>query len=226
MTTHSAPSRDPGGTASGTEGAAFIGGHIALDFANTVSDHASESPRERLTGYADLVAWARRTGSLSAADARALEREARRHPERAARALETTITLREAVYRVFSALAHHRTPDSDDLAMLHAARVRALEAAEPEWQQDRGLVLRWPNSPVDLARPLHPILLAACELLESPDLERLRQCGNPPCGWLFIDRSRNGSRRWCSSADCGNLSRVRRFRRRRASPSTGEESRD
>ena len=193
----------------------LLGGHVALDFANTAGDHAGEAPREKLTDYGDVLAWARHVGVLSAEEARALERESRAHPVRAARAHQATVELREVVYRVFAALAHHRRPTSVDLGILHAARIQALEAAAPEWVEGQGLVMRWPMQTLDFARPLHPVMLAASELLESPELARLRQCGNSPCGWLFIDRSRSGTRRWCSSADCGNQTRVRRFRQRR-----------
>lgn len=194
----------------------LLGGHIALDFANTAGEHASDAPRERLIDYADVIAWARHAGVISAAEARVLERESRAHPVRASHALQATLELREAVYRVFAALAHHRRPEPADLARLHAARVHALDAAEPVWREGHGLVLRWLARTVDLDRPLYPIMLAANELLESSELARLRQCGNHPCGWLFIDTSRSGTRSWCSAAECGNESRVRRFRNRRA----------
>jgi predicted RNA-binding Zn ribbon-like protein len=43
---------------------------------------------------------------------------------------------------------------------------------------------------------------------------RLRACGNRRCGWLFVDRSSNGRRRWCDPKACGNRMKVRRFRAR------------
>ena len=123
---------------------------------------------------------------------------------------------RELVYRVFTAVAARRPPASGDLGRLHRARVSALDSASIEW--DRGaMALAWETDAPSLLMPIHPIVLAAVELLDdSVRLDRLRQCGNHPCGWLFLDQSKNGSRRWCSSAECGNASRVREFRARRA----------
>jgi predicted RNA-binding Zn ribbon-like protein len=193
---------------------ALIGGHPALDFANTAGWHASAETVEHLPGYEDLVAWAEHAGALPATEAAALLREAKRHPERAGRALAQAVELREAIYRVFSPIAQQRAPAPDDLVILHQARIKALRAAAPRWRANAGLELHWSGDPPDLLRPVHPIAIAAGELLESEALTRLRQCGNPPCGWLFLDRSRNGSRRWCSSEECGNASRVRRFRER------------
>jgi len=194
---------------------ARVGGHLALDFANTAGWHASPERDEHLQRYEDVLAWAAAAGTLTARERSTLAREAARRPRDAAKALARTIDLREAVYRAFAALAHGHAPSPADLASLHAARHAALADAEPVWQSGR-LTLRWSERGADLLRPVHPVMLAAADLLASGELSRLRQCGNHPCGWLFLDRSRNGSRRWCSSEDCGNTTRVRRFRARHA----------
>lgn len=59
-----------------------------------------------------------------------------------------------------------------------------------------------------------------CDLLVPPlvalgtERPRLRACGNRRCGWLFVDRSANGRRRWCDPKACGNRMKVRRYRAR------------
>jgi predicted RNA-binding Zn ribbon-like protein len=77
-----------------------------------------------------------------------------------------------------------------------------------------GLRWEWPDGGGRLDSPLWPVGQAAAALLTSGDLSRLRQCGGDLCGWLFLDRSRNRSRQWCTMEDCGNVSKVRRFRQR------------
>ncbi|WP_311774685.1 CGNR zinc finger domain-containing protein [Streptomyces sp. AK010] len=47
------------------------------------------------------------------------------------------------------------------------------------------------------------------DLLTGDGLGRIRRCAGPGCGWFFLDRSRSGTRRWCSSDDCGNRDRAR-----------------
>jgi predicted RNA-binding Zn ribbon-like protein len=195
---------------------ALIGGHPALDFANTAGWHASEDRLEHLARYDDVAVWARRAGVISVRAAATLRRLAARRPRHAERALRRAIDLREVIYRVFAAIAQQRRPPARDVVRLHAARANALRKATPRWGGN-GVELHWPDDPPDLERPLYPIALAAGDLLTSPPPGRLRQCGNHPCGWLFIDRSRNGTRRWCSAQECGNTSRVRRFRARRSS---------
>jgi len=191
-----------------------IGGHPALDFANTAGWHAGAEPDERLTSPEAWAAWLGRDKKVPRAVLSTLAAEAAQHPARAARALRRIIARRELVYRIFAARARGRAPAGNDLAYLHRARLDALRAAEPRWRRGR-YELQWIYPSGDLEAPVHPLMLAANELLDSPDLGRLRQCDNHPCGWLFLDRSKNGSRRWCSSAECGNATRVRNFRARR-----------
>jgi predicted RNA-binding Zn ribbon-like protein len=57
---------------------------------------------------------------------------------------------------------------------------------------------------------LAPILWSAGDLLAGPRLDRVRRCANPECGWLFLDDSRAGKRRWCSMSACGNRAKARR----------------
>ena len=192
---------------------ALIGGHPALDFANTAGWHASENRIEWLTDYGALLAWSRHAGLLTPANAARLLTRAEGHPQQAARALKQAIGLRETLYRIFAAVAAGATPAGADMERLREEELRALKAATREWS-GTALVFAWPGAD-DLLLPLYPIVTAAVDLLRDPPPGRLRQCGNHPCGWLFIDRSRNGSRRWCSSTDCGNEIRVRRFRTKR-----------
>lgn len=193
----------------------LIGGDLALDFANTVGWHARKDPVEHLERYADFTAWARRAGVISAADEAALGRQAGRAPQQAARALKRIRSLRESIYRVFTAVAARKRPGVGDLRAIQDAVAHATGSANPVWQERGGVQLVWTGDAAPLDWPAYPVALAAGALLASPLLTRLRQCGNHPCGWLFVDRTRNASRRWCTSAECGNASRVRRFRARR-----------
>ena len=52
---------------------------------------------------------------------------------------------------------------------------------------------------------------SAVELLTSPDLPRVSQCAAPDCSWLFLDLTRNHSRRWCRAEGCGVRNRFRRY---------------
>ena len=72
-----------------------------------------------------------------------------------------------------------------------------------------------------LDQMLWPIIRSAAELLTSDKLDRVCECPGENCGWLFIDMSRNRSRRWCDMKDCGNRAKARRhYRKTKASRSS------
>ncbi len=199
----------------------LVGGELCLDFVNTVGGRIPQgagSPGSRvladkLGAYTDLVAWSRHTGSLGEADARRLLRLAEGHPREAAEVLGRARLFRETLHRALRSLMLGRRPDPPDLSRVNdeVATARKREVLAPSRDG-----LRWecPDSGGRLESPLWPVSRSAAALLTSGDLSRLRQCGGERCGWLFLDRSRNRSRQWCTMEDCGNVSKVRRFRQR------------
>jgi predicted RNA-binding Zn ribbon-like protein len=58
---------------------------------------------------------------------------------------------------------------------------------------------------------LNPVIRSAADLLISEEFSRIKKCADPTCGWLFLDISRNRSRRWCDMRDCGNRAKASRF---------------
>jgi predicted RNA-binding Zn ribbon-like protein len=201
----------------------LVGGELCLDFVNTVGGRVPEaggSPGSRvladkLAAYTDLVAWGRHTGSIGEPEARRLLRLAEGRPREAADVLERALLFREALHRTLRWLMLGRRPDPRDLSLLNA-EIGTARARESLTASRDGLRWEWPDAGEQLDSPLWPVSRSAGALLTSGDLSRLRQCGGERCGWLFLDRSRNRSRQWCTMEDCGNLSKVRRFRRRQS----------
>jgi predicted RNA-binding Zn ribbon-like protein len=164
-----------------------------------------------------LVEFARSAATLSRPEARRLSEEATRQPARAATVLRRAIALREAIWRVFDAFAKSARAEAADFATIHEEELAAIKHARFE-QSGSDVADQWSDE-LSLDRPLWDIARAAAELLRSKvDRARVRECGSDTCEWLFIDRSRNHSRRWCDMNDCGNAAKVRRFRQRRHAP--------
>lgn len=188
---------------------------LCLDFANTADWHASDHPQEKLNTYADLVSWANRVGVLTDRQAQYLSREAARRPFDAAAVLEQAVALREAIYRVFSALAAGRSPKADELSVLNVAIPRALARLQIIRTTD-GFSWGWTGERSELDRMLWPVAQSAADLLTSEKLNRVGQCADDRgCGWLFLDMSRNRSRRWCDMKDCGNRAKAKRHYHRK-----------
>jgi predicted RNA-binding Zn ribbon-like protein len=104
----------------------LLGGRLSLDFANTADWHAGDHPVEFLMSYSDLVAWSQHVGILTDRQVQRLLREAARRPVDATAVLERAIALREAIYRVFSAISRGRPPQAADLAAFNAELAEAL----------------------------------------------------------------------------------------------------
>jgi predicted RNA-binding Zn ribbon-like protein len=200
------------------------GGQLALDFVNTVGGLRDEPPSpddELLVSYDDLLVWCVRLGVLSAADGRKLSRAAARDEKGTRRALRRARELRELLYATFRPIADGADPPAGLLDKLRdadrdaLATARLAPAADGAGSGHRTMHWTWPP-PRELTDPLWPITHAAVELLTDGPLEHLKICGN--CRWLFLDQSRNHSRRWCSMDECGTQMKQRRFveRRRRS----------
>jgi len=199
----------------------WLGGDPALDFVNTVSWDRAGLARERLASYDDLLAWTRAARTLPAGDIARLARRAARLPGEAARALARAHATRDDLHQFFVHLARRTAPPPALVASLDRRIADALARLRLEVGRGRAR-LAWPSS-ADLDAPLWPIVKAAIDVVGSNEAPALRLCANPDCGWLFLDRSRRGNRRWCSMAECGSRAKARRYYRRQKRATTDRE---
>ena len=190
-------------------GLRIVGGNLALDFVNTVD---GDPGIEMLRGYGDLVAWGVRAGLLSAEEGGLLVREAGRRPEEAETVYRDALRLRGALYGVFRAVAEGEDAPEGGLETLRGYEREALSRGKLV-QGDGGFAWEWQDG-LDLARMLWPVAHTATGLLTSGDLNRLKLCAG--CYWLFLDASKNRSRRWCTMEVCGRDEKVRRYVAKRA----------
>jgi predicted RNA-binding Zn ribbon-like protein len=176
----------------------FIAGNLALDFLNTVADRLSH-PRERLETEADVDRWARGAGLVGP----------RESLHASARQVAGLRKVREDLYGVAEALAHGRAPAAAAVGRFEKTHARVMRRRRLVW---RGSQFAWEWSGLD--RLIGPVVEAAAELLVSVPSNKLRQCADAGCGWVFLDRSRAGRRRWCRMLDCGNRAKARRHYQR------------
>jgi predicted RNA-binding Zn ribbon-like protein len=174
----------------------IVAGHLALDFANTVDDPLGPARHDHLATYADLVRWAVRAGAL--ADGRGSA------PSPAA--LRRAHALRDTLNEVFGAVATGEEVPWEALRPYVVDAVAHASLSETH-------MLTWPDATEPHAM-LWPVAHAAADLLTSRDVHRVKRCAG--CPWLFLDRSRNGSRRWCAMNDCGTHEKIRKYVARRA----------
>jgi predicted RNA-binding Zn ribbon-like protein len=186
---------------------------LCLELANTWGDRARPES-DTLASYPALLELAVRHEAVPASAAAELARMASAEPAAATEALATARALRDALYRLFSACAAGRELPAADLDTLNATLAEALPYLRVGRTGD-GCAWEWSEADRSLLAPLRPIARSAAELLTGELLSRVRECGGDTCTWLFLDASRNRSRRWCSMESCGNRAKAKRHYRRR-----------
>jgi predicted RNA-binding Zn ribbon-like protein len=188
----------------------FLGGDPSVDFVNTVDSWLGDAPIDKLESYHDLLDWSEEAGLVCREVHTSLQRAASEYEEDAQRVLQSARSFRGHLYRILVAAASGRPPAERDLDAITALARKAAAHSRLDgcgdgfaWVLDeaKGCELDWPVW--ELAR-------AAVTLLTSESLRRVRQCADGTCGWVFIDQSRNRSRRWCDMATCGNRAKARR----------------
>jgi len=185
-------------------------GPLCLELANTLRWHASAHPEETLHSYANLVTWAQGVGLVSNHEAQKLFRDAADQPAEASWVLKRATALRETIYRIFVALIHEKSPAEADLAELNNTLTKMTGGARIV-KTAEGFAWDWDVDEDALDSLIWPIALSAAELLLSEERKRVGQCADDRgCGWLFLDNSKNHSRRWCDINDCGNRAKQRR----------------
>jgi predicted RNA-binding Zn ribbon-like protein len=200
--------------------------HLCLDFANTFGSRLASHRQEPFTAYHDVVSWCQEAGILTKPLADRLTQQVAHQPGQGTMALTRAISLREAIYRLFSASTDKCALVTDDLAILNEILTDALTAMRVIGMED-GYTWTWGTDEVTCDQALWPVALSTANLLTSSGLRLVRECAAPDCAWLFLDTTRNRSRRWCDMKVCGNRAKARRHyeRQKKALQETDIDSR-
>jgi predicted RNA-binding Zn ribbon-like protein len=192
----------------------FIAGEVCLDFANTFGGLPAESStQERLTDYPRLVAWSHQASLINEHEAHMLLHNAEHAPAEASAILERALALRQAITRIFAALAYASPPTTGDLDVLNRELERGMAGAQVV-MTPAGFDWTWRTEEGALDSMLGPVARSAAMLLTGHERQFVRECANDLCHWLFVDTTKNHRRRWCRTTGCGNMMRVRKHRDR------------
>jgi predicted RNA-binding Zn ribbon-like protein len=195
----------------------IIAGDISLDFINTLDNRPDPARRqELLNSYQDLADWAVQAGAISACQRSALLRMAEDRTREARAVLRNAVHLRECLCRLVMDLLDEHRPKEADLRTFSRYLGEALSCLQlrsiPE-----GYRLEWSDEQLRLQSILWSVASSASGLLTSGDAQLIRRCDSETCRWLFLDRSKNHTRRWCDMKVCGNRAKARNFYRHRKS---------
>jgi predicted RNA-binding Zn ribbon-like protein len=201
----------------------YVGGDPSIDLVNTVDSVGDDLDHDRIPDYDRLTRWAEGAGVITAAVGQRLRRAAASRSREAAAAVAAAGWLRWVLQRLFSATAAGELPGAalDELNDLLADALPRLRLVPLSSSRRDTLALTWRGMGDELASPLWPVIWAAAQLLASDDAARIHVCAAPDCGWVYVDRSRNGLRRWCQMETCGTREKSRRrYRRERRATGT------
>ncbi|MEJ1241650.1 CGNR zinc finger domain-containing protein [Chryseolinea sp. T2] len=177
------------------------GGALCLDYVNTVPDRKDGSGRDLVKSFHELLYWARKAKAIESSAFTTLERAAAERSRGAKEFFTQAIQLRTLIYDLFYPLSQKQRIKPTDLDSFN--KVMARYSPHLQMAAESGeIVLRWAFDADQFLRITGPIVKSAQDVLLSGKLERIKEC--PRCGWLFLDTSKNGMRRWCSMEDCGS----------------------
>ncbi|HEX5715474.1 MAG TPA: ABATE domain-containing protein [Thermoanaerobaculia bacterium] len=181
----------------------YVGGDPSLDLVNTVDWTGRGPENERLTDYTRLTRWAEGAGLVSKAEAERLRRAGAARPKEARAAHDAALRLRLVLQRLYS-----KRSDWREFNELLGKALRQLGVSPPRKGQ---MSAEWEwHGTESLESLLWPVTWSAAILLTSDEAQRIRVCASLDCGWMYVDRSRNGLRRWCQMETCGTLEKSRR----------------
>jgi len=187
------------------------GNWLCLDFTHTLRDRFNAQRHDLLNKYSDLLAWGLNMHILKEEYAQQLLKIAEWHPQEASKILNDAVRLREAIYSIYYALAEGSTPQQQDMVLLNTHLAQAMSHACIVLQEES---FRWDwreNSDTDRLQHISwQVVRSAADLLTSDKLRDVRVCAAEDCRWLFLDISKNHSRRWCDMQTCGNQAKARR----------------
>ena len=189
----------------------FLGGNLSLDFVNTVHDRHEDPLRNLLKNYLDLVIWVYFATAINNSQKERLLQKGRENQLKANQIYRDSLQLREAFYDFIVNTINRNEVSQVNMQLINQWYSRASSSLELTRLDDR-FVLDWEAGSFELESILWPIVRAFVNLVISEDRNRIKQCSN--CGYLFIDNSKNKSRRWCSMEICGNRVKARRYARK------------
>ena len=193
------------------------GGWLALDFVNTISNRNVEPPQfDYLTSYPIILDWTKRVNLLKTSEVRILEKYALEHPIESAKSWIRALEAREMLFTIFQCIVKGKTPATREQNLFNAWLSRSLRKSQVEFvDASSSIRASWNIALEDLDKPIYLIIKSAYDLLLGGQLNRIKECGT--CGWLFLDKSKNGSRRWCNMDTCGSQQKSKNYYHRKKS---------
>ena len=197
------------------------GGVLCLDFTNTVHSRRESPVFDYLQSFEDWIKWLRKVKALSPLRLNELQSYARKHKSQAAEALKEVKEIRETIYLLFFSVAADKPVESEVLSSFNVLLSEALSNIRIRVQEHE-VHIEWNRRELHLNEPLWVIVKSGYDVLIDTPFKRIRSC--EACGWLFLDQSKNNSRRWCNMQTCGSIHKARKYYHRKKKRKNSQKS--
>ncbi|MGD8992575.1 MAG: CGNR zinc finger domain-containing protein [Desulfobacterales bacterium] len=201
----------------------LLGGRLCLDFVNTVHCYGCNDIGEYLNNYQDLIAWSRHVGTMSSDEAKRLAVQSIEYRSQAKRLHLRAIELREIIYSIFCSILEGAPPAKKNLTAFNNYLSEMMALSHIVKTPD-GFEWDMSVNKTGLDWILNPVIRSTADLLISEEWRKIKKCADPTCGWLFLDVSRNHSRRWCDMRACGNRAKASRFYKKKKKTQSAKPS--
>lgn len=190
----------------------LIGGHPAVDFANTVGGAGKARDEEWLNSYDAALDWCVKAHIVTAKERAVLVSQFNATPDKGNAALRELQMLRDAVFACLNAEDQNATWPIKSHKFIEAMIADSVSHATLR-RYDKTFTWMFSVERDGLRLPMRRISMEVEHLLRNEDLDRLRSCDR--CSWLFISKGRGKPRRWCSMDTCGSRDKASRYYHRR-----------
>ena len=177
------------------------GGCFVFDFINTVSSRKDDANFDYLRTFQDLLEWSAKVGLIRSKRLQVLRDLSLKRKKQVSDVFREIIDARENLYRLFSSIAAGAVPDAAITNSFNKRMSSVFNQLEMRIGRT-GAELDLKKDTVSVEEPLIQIMLNAFDILKQQDFQRIKEC--PRCGWIFLDTSKNGKRRWCDMNVCGS----------------------
>jgi predicted RNA-binding Zn ribbon-like protein len=178
-----------------------------IDYTNTADWRGKEESTEYINQYHDLIDWAELTELVEKQTAAKLREVAKRDPLKAQEAHTRAIKFREAAYNTLVSISNTKPANLEDKKIIDSETGFMYKHIKLDLDSQR-ITLDDENNPEYI---LWLLVKDFVDLITSDEIERVKRCASDECGWLFIDSSKNRSRKWCNMRGCGNRAKARRY---------------
>ncbi|ELR70350.1 Hypothetical protein C900_04035 [Fulvivirga imtechensis AK7] len=193
------------------ENISLHGGWLCLDFINTVHDWTVDQPYDYLSSYEAVLKWSKRLKVLPEDDINALREKYEQDREAGEQVLDQMNKARKVLHELFLVVIRN-SPIAEDIKK-QFNKLLGSALSNLQIMVDGSILPQEYWDGMDLEKPLYPVMKSAYDLLMSDRLSRVKECG--ACGWLFLDKSKNNSRRWCDMQACGSTVKAKRYYRKK-----------